>query len=62
MINISIYHLHASSIVMRFFNVNGGDDNNRILKNAKTFKRISKPKKNTSLELGDILLSPPSWQ
>ena len=43
---------------MRFFNVNGGDDNNRILKNAKTFKRISKQKKNTSLELGDILLSP----
>ena len=47
---------------MRFFNVNGGDDNNRVLKNTKAFKRIAKPKKITSLEPGDILLSPSSWQ
>ena len=34
------------------------NDNNRVLKNTKAFKRISKPKKVTSLEPGDILLSP----
>ena len=34
------------------------NDNNRVLKNTKAFKRISKPKKITSLEPGDILLSP----
>ena len=34
------------------------NDNNKVLKNTKAFKRISKPKKITSLEPGDILLSP----
>lgn len=33
-------------------------DSNKALRNKKNFKRISKPKKITSLQIGDILLTP----
>ena len=38
--------------------INLANDRNKALKNSKAFKRVTKPRKVTSLKVGDILLTP----